>query len=402
MKSIFLLTPANRDNPNANKVLKVDFIAQIRYKHKRVNLIFSSQFIAMKNIRHISFFLLLLSCFYSNAQTVSGRVVDSVTNEPMAGASVYCQNTTVGTVTNKQGEFSLQLKAGGYELIVSYTGYQTKLIRINSTDGSVPVIGMIKEDKSLGEVIIKSSNEVKDGWDKYGKFFLENFIGSTPNAAKCTLVNPEVLKFYLLKKSNKLRVLATDPLQIENKALGYNMRYQLDSFVYYYNTDINLYRGFCLYTEMEGNDSLKVAWATNRSKAYFGSKLHFLRSYYDSTLTEDGYVIDLLDENNPTKFNKITDVYDTTYYAGLDSTNEIEIWFPRKFSVTYTKKKPEPEYLKKYKMPKNISAAISYIALTDGIAIKENGYFYDQKDWINQGYWSWKNLADQLPYDYAP
>jgi hypothetical protein len=83
---------------------------------------------------------------------------------------------------------------------------------------------MIKEDKSLGEVVIKSSSEVKDGWDKYGKFFLENFIGSTPNAARCTLMNPEVLKFYLLKKSNKLRVLATDPLQIENKALGYNMR----------------------------------------------------------------------------------------------------------------------------------------------------------------------------------
>ena len=136
--------------------------------------------------------------------------------------------------------------------------------------------------------------------------FLEHFIGATPNAAKCTLLNPEVLKFYLLKKSNKLRVLATDPLQIENKALGYNMRYQLDSFVYYYNTDINLYRGYCLYTEMEGNDSLKKAWAANRSKAYYGSKLHFMRSYYDSTLTEDGYVIDLLDENNATKFNKVT------------------------------------------------------------------------------------------------
>jgi len=27
---------------------------------------------------------------------------------------------------------------------------------------------------------------------------------------------------------------------------------------------------------------------------------------------------------------------------------------------------------------------------------------YEQKDWINQGYWSWKNLADLLPYDYVP
>jgi hypothetical protein len=348
-------------------------------------------------------FIFLLSSFIAGAQfSVSGKIVDSATKEPMGGASVYCQNTTIGTTTNKQGEFSLQLKSGGYELIISYTGYQTKQIRISHTDATIPDIEMVKEDKSLGEVVIKSSNEVKDGWEKYGSFFLEHFIGSTPNAAKCTLLNPEALKFYLLKKSNKLRVLATEPLQIENKAFGYSMRYQLDSFLYYYNTDINLYRGFCLYSEMEGSDSLKKAWFINRSNAYYGSKLHFMRSYYDSTLSDDGFVIDLLDENNATKFNRVTDLYDTTYYGGLDSTGEIEIWYPRKISVTYTKRKPDPEYLKKFKLPKNVGTQISYIELKDGIAIKENGYFYDQKDWINQGYWSWKNLGDQLPYDYAP
>ena len=73
---------------------------------------------------------------------------------------------------------------------------------------------------------------------------------------------------------------------------------------------------------------------------------------------------------------------------------------PRKISITYAKKKPEPEYLKQFKLPKNVAIQISYIDMTDAIAIKENGYYYDQKDWINQGYWSWKNLADQLPYDY--
>jgi len=79
---------------------------------------------------------------------------------------------------------------------------------------------------------------------------------------------------------------------------------------------------------------------------------------------------------------------------------QIEIWYPRKFSVTYTKKKPEPEYLKKFSLPKNVSTQITYIELKDAIAIKENGYYYDQKDWLNQGYWSWKNIADQLPHDY--
>ena len=217
-----------------------------------------------------------------------------------------------------------------------------------------------------------------------------------------SMQNPEALKFYFLKRSNKLRVLATEPILIANQALGYNLRYQLDSFVYHYNTDINLYRGYCLYSEMEGSDSLKKVWAINRTNAYYGSKLQFMRSYYDSTLASDGWVISMLDENNNTKFNKVADPYDTLYYGALDSTFEVEVWYPRKISVNYAKKKPEPEYIKKFKLPKLVSTQTSYIDLTDAIAIKENGYYYDQKDWINQGYWSWKNLGDQLPYDFVP
>jgi CarboxypepD_reg-like domain len=337
----------------------------------------------------------------SSAQfVVTGTVLDSSSREPLAKASVFCQNTTLGTVTNKEGEFSLSLKSGGYDLIFSYTGYQTQTVRV--TENNKLEILLIKEDKSLGEVILKNTNEVADGWEKYGDFFVKNFIGATPNAGQCTLLNPEVLKFYYYKRSNKLKVLATDAVQISNNALGYNLRYQLDSFVYYYNTNINLYRGYCLYTEMEGNDSLKSVWGKKRSNTYYGSKLHFMRSYYDSTLTEDGWLVDLLDENNDKKFNKVKDVYDTTYYGAMDSTLQVEIWYPRKISVTYTKKRPEAEYLKKMNLPKSVPYPISYIDIKQTIAITENGYYYDQKDWVNQGYWSWKNLADQLPYDYLP
>jgi len=176
----------------------------------------------------------------------------------------------------------------------------------------------------------------------------------------------------------------------------------LDSFVYYYNTDNNTYRGYCFYSEMEGNDSLKRIWHIARNDAYQGSKLQFMRSYYDSTVIEDGWIIDLLDENNPTKFIHVKDPYDTLYYGALDSTMQIEIWYPRKISITYTKKKPEPEYLRKMKLPKSVPYPITYIDLKDGIAIMENGFYYDQKDLVNQGYWTWKNLADQLPFDYSP
>ncbi len=386
-------------------------------------------------------FSLLLVCisFVARSQfNVTGLVLDSSTREPLVSASVFCQNTTSGALTNKQGEFSLSLKSGGYDLIISYTGYQTQTIRVN--DATKLEILMIKEDKSMSEVIIKSSSEVADGWTKYGDFFTKNFIGATPNAAQCVLLNPGVLKFFYYKRSNKLKVLATDALRISNKALGYDLRYLLDSFVYYYATDINLYRGYCLYTEMEGDDSLRRVWATARAKAYAGSRLQFMRSYYDSTLLEDGWIIDMLEENSATKFSKVKEVYDSSYYnliaytrdsitytmdsarytsdsLGTDSVVyrvdsvihqvltgqvDVEIYYPRKISIAYIKKRPEPEYLKKMGLPKNVPYPISYIDMKYGIGIMENGYYYEQKDWVNQGYWSWKNLADQLPYDYLP
>src|SRR5258706_6930008 len=173
----------------------------------RISLIFKAIFFSMKQlIRLFSFLFISSLSFNANAQfTVTGTVIDSSAHEALPGASVFCQNTTMGTVTNKQGEFSLQLKSGGYDLVISYTGYQIQQLRITGNDNNKLEILMPKEDKSLSEVIIKTSNEVADGWEKYGDFFMKNFIGSTPNAAQCNLLNHEVLKFYYYKRSNKLK-----------------------------------------------------------------------------------------------------------------------------------------------------------------------------------------------------
>jgi hypothetical protein len=353
------------------------------------------------------FFLLLLiilpGYLFSQNFNVSGKVVDSATKEPLSLASVFCQNTTQGTASNKEGNFYLSLKEGGYDLIITYTGYKSQLIRISQEIKTTDLlIELVKEEKSIEEVVIRSSNEVKNGWEKYGQFFLENFIGSTPFAAKCILLNPEVLKFYYYRKSDKLKVLADTALLISNYSLGYNIRYNLDSFLFQYKSDVCSYLGFCFYEEMNGSDDSLKLWKKNREKAYAGSRLNFMHSYFDSSLTENGFVISLLDENNDKKFNKITNPFDTTFYTPTDSVEEIDVFYPRRISITYTRHFPENEYLKKYKLPKDVSVQTSYVDLLDLISIKQNGYYYNQKDWINYGYWSWKNLADQVPNDYVP
>ena len=353
--------------------------------------------------KHILLLLAIFTTVTSFAQyQVTGQVVDAETAAPLEGASVFAQNTTRGTITAKDGTFTLPLSKGGFELIVSYTGYKKVQQNIQAGTDTAITIKLQKDDASLGEVVITSSNEVADGWQQYGTFFVSHFIGTTPFADSCTIQNPDVLHFYFYKRSYKLKVLATEPLQIVNKSLGYQLNYTLDSFVYYYKTDINSYRGQCLYRPLEGTAEEQTQWAKNRLSAYNGSRLHFMRAYYDSALKEEGFTVDLLSRTDNKKFNRVTNPYDTTYYLADDSTGDVELWFDTKASITYTKKTPETRYLKQFGLPLDVGVQISYVNLLDPIIIKPNGFFLEQRSWINQGYWSWKNLADALPYDYEP
>jgi hypothetical protein len=347
--------------------------------------------------------LLLLSATASFSQSnVTGKIVDSETKLPLEGASVFAQNTTKGTITDKEGNYRLYLPKGGYELIVSFTGYVSRTINFEALNDREFNLELQKADNSMSEVVIRSSNEVADGWEKYGQFFLEQFIGSTPFSDSCMLANPEVLKFYYYKRTDRLKVLATEPLQVINRSLGYSLRYELDSFVHHYQQEVSSYRGFCLYTPLDGSDLERITWRRNREKAYYGSRLHFLRAYYDSTLKQEGFTVDLLSNKGNATFHRLSNPFDTTYYFYNDTTGDAELWFPNKISVTYNKKAPEKEYLSHFKLPLDVKTQISYVDLREGILIKPNGYFLDQKSWVNQGYWSWKNLSDQLPFDYEP
>jgi hypothetical protein len=285
-------------------------------------------------------------------------------------------------------------------LIISYTGYESKQLNIEANENKTINVELQKEDKSLSEVVVISSNEVADGWEKYGDLFLSHFIGSTPNAAQTTLQNPSAVKFFYYKRTDRLKVLATEPLQIVNNSLGYNLRYELDSFVYHFKTDMNSYRGNCLYLPMQADFEQQGVWEKNRKATYAGSRLHFLRSYYDSTLKDEGFTVDMLTSQR--KFSRLVNPYATVYYNFDDATEDVELNFPQKASITYTKAAPEKEYLSRYKLPLDVKLQISYVDMVQPIILKENGYFIDQKSWVNHGYWSWKNVADQLPYDYRP
>ncbi|MBN8786047.1 MAG: carboxypeptidase-like regulatory domain-containing protein [Terrimonas sp.] len=339
--------------------------------------------------------------FAQGSFRVAGKIVDAVTKQPLQGASVFCQNTTVGTVSNAEGDFSLNLSNGGYDLVVSFMGLETQSVRISNTMPEITnlVIELKQKEKNLEEVAIVATTEVKNGWEKYGQFMSENFIGKTGNAGQCVLENPEVLRFFYSKKKNRLKVITDSVLVIQNKALGYIIKYQLDSFIHEYNGSKTLYAGYPFYEQMEGTDEEMAVWKVNRKKAYEGSVLQFMRAYKDSTLNGDGYKIEIIDDKTG-KASPVLDPYDTTYY-NIDS-GKVELFFPGKLRIVYSKEKPDPVYLSINKLPASTPLQISILDIDDGIIIEENGFYYDQKDVLTLGYWAWEKMADFLPYDYYP
>jgi hypothetical protein len=97
-----------------------------------------------------------------------GKILDAVTKQPLQGASVFAENTTLGTATGTDGSFSLYLPNGGYNLVITFTGYQTETKRITSGDdiNHSILVELKQKEKELEDVVVKASFEVKDGWEK--------------------------------------------------------------------------------------------------------------------------------------------------------------------------------------------------------------------------------------------
>jgi hypothetical protein len=361
--------------------------------------------------KYLFLFSVILLSFSARSQavyTITGKVVDANSKSPMQAASVFAENTTTGTATDADGNFSLHLANGGYDLVITFTGYQTVSRRISTADTADKniVIEMKQKEKEMEDVVIKASNEVKDGWEKYGTFFLENFIGKTSNSNACTITNREVLKFYFYKKRNRLKVLATAPIEIENLSLGYKLKYTLDSFVHEYGTEVGIYTGYPLFEELQPLDTVqRTMWTANRLKAYKGSMLHFMRSVYDKSLKEQGFEIQYVAKSHDKDTAlRLPDFYRALNYNKDDSTQLVDV-LPNQpdMAVLYSNEEPDTAYLAlNEEAPKNYELSLITIVPNESIGIEQNGYYFDQNDITITGYWTWDKVADLLPYDYHP
>ncbi len=93
----------------------------------------------MKNncSKHTILFFIL--CIYSaicsgQQYTYTGFIFDSVTHEPLAGASVIIEGMSEGTITGEQGEFILSTTMNPVFITIHFLGFREKKMSLNSED----------------------------------------------------------------------------------------------------------------------------------------------------------------------------------------------------------------------------------------------------------------------------
>lgn len=102
--------------------------------------------------------LLFNSSLSAQLSIIKGKVVDSTSKEPVAGATVSVSNSNTATSTNASGEFSINA-SNQDELVVSYVGFEGKTLRVT---GKYLQVNLAQNSRQLNEVVVTATGIKKE------------------------------------------------------------------------------------------------------------------------------------------------------------------------------------------------------------------------------------------------
>jgi hypothetical protein len=354
---------------------------------------------------------LFFSCniFLAAAQiSIKGRVLDGKTGLPVVNASVYLNNTSIGTVTNADGGFTFSTKSlFTGELIVSSVGYQTLSYKLaNNSINNFYTFKLDIKENTLMNILVMTDPQRRE----WLNIFKENFLGITEEADNCKIENPEAIYFAAGENKNSLYAYADTALVITNKLMGYTISFDLIEFSYDKVKNSTYFIGYSRYQEM----GEKKRWIKKRKQNYFGSTMHFYRSLIADHLKADGYTIFNV-QRGATKKSTLADTatgplmaLPTTSVNVLekDSVNHLLYLHGfRQLMVQYNETPHSRYYLSSKVLVRGLTrfGFTGYISLlTDKAELDENGIIHSPLQIVYDGFWVYEKLANQLPFDYQP
>ena len=359
--------------------------------------------------RLLSFFTFLFALGSLQAQTITGKVIDAKNGEPLPFANVFINNTTLGTTTELNGEFTLRnvRQPAVYEVIFSFVGYETIKMNVSLTENEVK-LGTIKlkpSDIELTTVEVKGSKDTQ--WEKKIKRFKRIFLGDDKAAELCEITNAWVIDFPKEESGNKFRAVAGAPLEIDNKALGYKLNFHLRNFLA--DASGYLIEGNVRFEEKASTDEKeKSDWASNRKKSYDHSRYHLFKAILDNRIQGEGFGLyaempnyGATNVRSPifsSEVGKSVKPYDTLKMVTATQQRGVyRISLNGRVEVHYRK---EHVPVRTYR---DVSGPVSWISLKHGyVLVNADGVELNPADVIVSGAMSEDRVSHMLPLNYLP
>ena len=240
-------------------------------------------------MKHLSCLLLLCLLALPSAAQVAAHLVGSVTDTTGAALediNVFIASSMQGTTTNEVGRYELEgVPLGALRLVVSAIGYEPQHVDVFLREARTYDFDfqLVQATYEIGEITVVADNS---RWQRQFERFTRIFIGETPYAILTTITNSGVLDF--TGRRGEFRAQASEPLIIENKALGYRVTYYLNEFV----AEPTSWRwdGEPLFEPLEPESPEQAArWNARRDSAFFGSFRHFLLAAINDQLAGEGF-----------------------------------------------------------------------------------------------------------------
>jgi hypothetical protein len=321
--------------------------------------------------------ILILIYLYPDgySQVIKGKVMDSNTKAGIEFAAVYFSGTSVGTRTNADGYFELNISDyKSMPLTISTLGYYSAVLTDFSYNATYFVY-LTPKEYELGEIVISAKNYARKRRINLNAFKRE-FLGTTSNAKSCLLENENDIKLTIIPESDTLKAYSVNPIIIHNKALGYTIIYYLDKFEYSMSKGyLSIIGNYIFLADTTSLIDRQAQFERKRKSAFLGSRMHFFRSLWENNLHQAGFIIK--DSSN------VRLTYDK-FVAQTDSSSK-HINYKGTMYVYYHSGLQQSEMR----------------IVKDYVHFDENGFF-DPLGIFWHGEMAKKRIGDLLPFEYRP
>ena len=346
--------------------------------------------------------IIILSCCQIDAQTLSGKVFDKATKQPIPDVHVYLDGTLINDISDNSGEFKLMVgKKLNTKLVLHHLSYQTVIIE-NPFENLPDKFYMEERLNMISDVIIHADRFTRE---QKMKAFRDQFLGMTQAGKSCKIMNESDIRIWYDLETKTLSASSDQPIVVINDYLGYQILFTLIDFRTEYsyvtlNSDNVRQSYFAVttsYTDLNSNDR---RIKRRRDGVYEESSTFFFRNLANNTLKESNFKI----------FSNGFPIDDHLYFTVKDtlSLKMIRLIFDtglkeiRRYNI-YSDK---PQFI-----DKSVFAAISVLYrrkqsdiyfYTDSLLVDQYGNINQIDKVIFSGQMGQNRAGNMLPLEYEP